>query len=143
MPNPTPKPRRRPSRLTEIKWFIATVAVAGTLGFWTLFARQWMLQVAADSVPPQDTPDAPQQDNTLVIDLPPMPTLIPTLTDLPPVATTQKVMAPVPTVQAPAVQAPAAPQTTGKILLGGSAPSNNNNNRQGQKKTSTRTHSSH
>lgn len=137
MPNPTPNPRRRHSRLTEVKWFIATVSVAGTLGFWVLFARQWMLQVAADSTPPQDTPEAPQQDNTLVIELPPMPTLIPTPTELPFVATTQKVVAPLPTVQAPA-----APQTTGKILLGGSAPSKNNN-RQGQKKTSTRTRSSH
>ena len=138
MPNPTPNPRRRQSRLTEVKWFIATVSVAGTLGFWVLFARQWMLQVAADSVPPEDTPEAPQQqDNTLVIELPPMPTLIPTLTDLPLVASPQTVMAPIATVQAPA-----APQTAGKILLGGSAPSKNNN-RQGQKKPSTRTRSSH
>ena len=138
MPNTSTKPRRRQSRLTEVKWFIATVSVAGTLGFWTLFARQWMLKVAADSVPPQDTPEAPQQDNTLVIDLPPLPTLIPTPTDLPFVTSpqTQKVVAPLPTVQAQA------PQTTGKILLGGSAPSNNNNNRQGQKKPATRTRSS-
>jgi len=137
MPNPSPNPRRRQSRLAEVKWFIATVSVAGTLGFWVLFARQWMLQVAADSVPPQDTPEAPQQDNTLVIELPPLPTLIPTPTELPFVASPQKVVAPVPTVQAQA-----APQTTGKILLGSSAPSKNNNNRQGQKKPSTRTRSS-
>jgi hypothetical protein len=133
MPNTSPNLRRR-SRLTEVKWFIATLSVAGTLGFWTLFARQWMLQVAADSVP-QDTPEAPQQDNTLVLELPPLPTLIPTPTELPLVASPQKVVAPLPTVQA------AAPQTTGKILLGGSAPSKNNN-RQGQKKPSTRTRSS-
>jgi len=137
MPNISHNPRRRQSRLTEIKWFIATVAVAGTLGFWVLFAKQWMLQVAADTVPPQDTPEAPQPDNTLVIELPPLPTLIPTLTELPMVASPQTVMAPIATVQAPA-----APQTTGKILLGGSAPSKNNN-RQGQKKPATRTRSSH
>jgi hypothetical protein len=137
MPNISPHPRRRQSRLTEVKWFIATVAVAGTMGFWVLFARQWMLQVAADSAPPEDTPEAPQQDNTLVIELPPMPTLIPTPTDLPFVASPVKVVAPLPTVQAPA-----APQTTGKILLGGSAPSKNNNNGQGQKKPATRTRSS-
>ncbi len=136
MPNNSPHPRRRQSRLTEVKWFIATVSVAGTLGFWILFARQWMLQVAANSVP-QDTPEAPQQDNTLVLELPPLPTLIPTPMELPAAVSSQMVVAPVPTVQAPA-----APQTTGKILLGGSAPSKNNN-RQGQKKTSTRTHSSH
>ena len=137
MPNISHNPRRRQSRLTEIKWFIATVAVAGTLGFWVLFAKQWMLQVAADTVPPQDTPEAPQPDNTLVIELPPLPTLIPTPTELPMVASPQTVMAPIATVQAPA-----APQTTGKILLGGSAPSKNNN-RQGQKKPATRTRSSH
>ncbi len=134
MPNNPTHPRRRHTRLTEIKWFIATLAVAATLGFWTLFARQWMLQAAANAVP-QDTPEAPQQqDNTLVLELPPMPTLIPTPADLPATVSSQMVVAPIPTVQA------SAPQTTGKILLGGSAPSNN---KQGQKKTSTRTRSSH
>ena len=138
MPNNTIHPRRRQSRLTEIKWFIATLSVAATLGFWILFARQWMLQAAANAVP-QDTPEAPQQqDNTLVLDLPPMPTLIPTLTDLPAVVSSQMVAAPVATVQASAPQA-SAPQTTGKILLGGSAPSSN---RPAHKSTATRTRSS-
>jgi hypothetical protein len=135
MPNNTPHPRRRHSRLTEVKWFIATLSVAATLGFWTLFARQWVLQAAANAVP-QDTPEAPQQDNTLVLELPPMPTLIPTLAELPAAVSSQMIVDPIPSVQAQA------PQTTGKILLGGSAPSKNNN-RQGQKKPSTRTRSSH
>jgi hypothetical protein len=135
MPNNTPHPRRRHSRLTEVKWFIATLSVAATLGFWTLFARQWVLQAAAYAVP-QDTPEAPQQDNTLVLELPPMPTLIPTLAELPAAVSSQMIVDPIPSVQAQA------PQTTGKILLGGSAPSKNNN-RQGQKKPSTRTRSSH
>ena len=137
MPNNPTHPRRRHTRLTEIKWFIATLAVAATLGFWTLFARQWMLQAAANAVP-QDTPDAPQQDNTLVLELPPMPTLIPTPADLPATVSSQMVVAPIPTVQASAPQT-TAPQTTGKILLGGSAPSAN---RPAHKSTATRTHSS-
>ena len=135
MPNNLTHPRRRLSRLTEVKWFIATLSVAGTLGFWILFARQWVLQTAADAIP-QDTPEAPQQDNTLVLELPPMPTLIPTPMDLPTTVSSQMVVDPLPSVKA------SAPQTTGKILLGGSAPSKNNNNRQGQKNTSTRTRSS-
>jgi hypothetical protein len=135
MPNHPTHPHRRHSRLTEVKWFIATLSVAGTLSFWILFARQWVLQTAANAVP-MDTPEAQQQDNTLVLDLPPMPTLIPTPTDLPAVASSQMVVDPLPSVKA------SAPQTTGKILLGGSAPSQNNNNRQGQKNTSTRTRSS-
>jgi len=151
MPNPSPKPHRRPSRLTEIKWFIATLSVAATLGFWTLFARQWVRQVAANSVP-QDTPDPTQQDNTVTMDLPtlpPLPTLIPTLADLPVVAAPQAGMAPVASVVTPVptevIQAPSAP-TSGKILLGGNAPSSNNNtknNNRQKKKTTTRTHSSH
>lgn len=139
MPNNSIHPRRRHTRLTEIKWFIATLSVAGTLGFWILFARQWVLQAAANAVPPQDTPDAPQQqDNTLVLDLPPMPTLIPTPADLPAAVSSQMVVAPIPTAQATAPQV-SAPLTTGKILLGGSAPSAN---RPAHKSTSTRTRSS-
>lgn len=152
MPNTSPKPRRRPSRLTEIKWFIATLSVAATLGFWTLFARQWVRQVAANSVP-QDTPDPTQPDNTLTMDLPtlpPLPTLIPTFADLPVVVAPQAAMAPVASVVTPVptqvTQAPSAP-ASGKILLGGSAPSSNNNsgnnNRPRKKSTTTRTHSSH
>ena len=143
MPNTSPKPRRRPSRLTEIKWFIATLSVAVTLGFWTLFAREWVRQVAANSVP-QDTPDASQQDKTMTLDLPPLPplpTLVPTLADLPVVVAPQTIVVPVVApISTQVSQAPSAP-TTGKILLGSSAPSSNKNGNK-PKKTTTRTRSS-
>ena len=140
MPKPSTHPKGRSLSLTEVKVLFLSLAVTGTLGIWSLLARQADQAAATANANPDPTgtlpPTPDQSSNTLVLDLPPLPTLVPPAPDTasfsmpgqaPAAAMVSQqgqaapaVQAPVvqtPVVQAPAVQAPV------KILLGGSKPS--------------------
>jgi hypothetical protein len=122
MPKPPTPSKGRSLSLTEVKIFFLSLAVAGTLGIWGLLARQADLAAAATfSTPVPDVPPAPDQSpNTLVLVLPPLPTLIapgpdPVNLNLPAQAPTAEMVSQ-PQSAAPAVQGPV------KIFLGGSKP---------------------
>jgi hypothetical protein len=99
---------------------VFVLAVTSTLGFWVYFSKTAQDQSAnavsndqvSGTVPPEQT------DNQIVIELPPMPTLIPPLDTSnvnlvqPPATTQNQVAVPQPSIS-----------TSGKILLGGSKPS--------------------
>jgi hypothetical protein len=122
-----PNPNRGKTLNThDAKRLVLILAVTSTLGFWVLFSNKARQDAANASVSNDqsvaDTPPADSQ-NQLVLDLPPMPTLIPTLdpSTLPgltvqtvPQQNNAAVSLPQPTLQ------PSVP--TGKILLGGAAP---------------------
>jgi hypothetical protein len=73
---PTLKKRRRPIRW-EIRLMITSMAVAATLGFWNLFAKQMGITQTTTSKPLDPTVQNPSL--AVEIDLPPVPTLIPSL----------------------------------------------------------------
>lgn len=110
---PTSKKRGRRA-LWEIRLMITALAVAATLGFWNLFSKQMVLSQAVEPQPIE--PTQVQQPVVLLVELPPMPTLIPALD-------AQDALASMP---ASSLQAPSLPvqtlQTGAKVLLGGSAP---------------------
>jgi hypothetical protein len=116
-------PSRHPRRfdLKNLKWLILTLAVTSALVYWALFSnklgeRGLAAASGADQVsgpiPPAET------DVQMVIDLPPMPTLIPTLDTSSVEQATQPVLSPDPAkVPATSVQPPV------KIFVGGAKPS--------------------
>jgi len=110
---PTSKKRGRRT-LWEIRLMITALAVAATLGFWNLFSKQMVLSQAVDVQPIDPTQE--QQPVVVLVELPPMPTLIPALD-------AQDALASMP---ASSLQAPSLPvqtlQTGAQVLLGGSAP---------------------
>jgi len=109
---PTPS-RGRKSNLSEIKMVITAGAITATLVLWNLFSRPVIPEVLSAATEPEipwvtDEPVA-------MLELPPMPTLIPPLTDSPLDVTL--VNPSTSTVNLAQNTAPA-----GKILLGGSKP---------------------
>lgn len=116
-------PSRHPHRfdLKDLKWLILTLAVTCALAYWALFSNkigEKGLATASSndqvpgSVPPVET------EAQMVIDLPPMPTLIPTLDPssaeqgMQPVLSQNPVSVPATSVQPPV-----------KIFVGGAKPS--------------------
>lgn len=99
---------------------VFVLAVSSTLGFWSLVSRINQGQSvqadkgaqASDSVPPL------QAGNQFVLDLPPLPTLVPTLG----LSDTRLGAVAVPIQNPVTVSRPVAPMT-GKIFLGGVKPS--------------------
>jgi hypothetical protein len=95
---------------------VFVLAVTSTLGFWAIFSNQ--SANAVNNAPASGTVPPTQADNQIVIDLPPLPTLIPPLDTsnaslaAPPVATQNQVSIPQPSIP-----------PSGKILMGGSKPS--------------------
>jgi hypothetical protein len=132
MPKPSAHPKGRSLSLTEVKVLFLSLAVTGTLGIWTLLARQADQAAATTNANPDPTGTVPPTpDQSLVLDLPPLPTLVPPAPDTatfslaaqaPAAAMVSQQQPAAPTVQAPVVQAPAV-QAPVKILLGGSKPS--------------------
>jgi hypothetical protein len=100
------------------RWVVLTLSVASTLGFWAVFSRDRDSSAAAGGIG-QSTGDVPpsQAETELVLDLPPLPTLIPPLdpslasASVPPVVFQNSV----------SLTQPPTP-LTGKIYLGGSKP---------------------
>lgn len=110
---PSSKKRGRPA-LWEIRLMITALAVAATLGFWNLFSKQMLLSQMVEVQPIIPTPV--EQPLDIALELPPIPTLIPSMPS-------QDILASGP---AASLQVAAQPvqsfQAGAKILLGGSAP---------------------
>ncbi len=109
-----PSGKRGKLDLAAVKWLIITLSFAATMLFWNLFSRQTYPD--AISAAPFVTETAPQPAPVLMLDLPPIPTLIPPSTetvnlDPIPSPTPGSVSAPQPAAQAPV-----------KIFLGGAKP---------------------
>jgi hypothetical protein len=77
MQNMPRKKKLRRSSMGGIRILITTTAVAATLSFWALFARQNMILQALALKVGEPVQEVPAQDAVII--LPPMPTLIPQL----------------------------------------------------------------
>ncbi len=121
--NPSPN-KRRGFGTREIKALIVALALFFCLGFWGVFSKQLINDAAIAAAglnAPAPTDPAPQPTDGLIINFPPLPTLVPysnpkdnSQADNPEPLT----IAPTPEQAAQVVTAP----VTGKILLGGAAP---------------------
>ena len=101
--------------LEGAKRVVFTLAIAASLGFWATFSRL-KDETTAAAAANDATGDLPpvQAGNQIVLNLPPMPTLVPTLSGDP--AATASFTSPAPvTIAAPVTSG-------GKIFLGGSKP---------------------
>ena len=105
--------KRRPVSLREIKWLILTLGLTGMILLWNLFSKQMNQDTAASSavaaIPTQPVAG-------LVLEFPPLPTLVPD-SSLPINVGAKQDPVPTPVrVAQPQVKAPA------KVILGGAAP---------------------
>jgi hypothetical protein len=112
--------KKRSSRVGETKILIGALALTSALGFWNLFAHQAINDLASAGAP-QDNPSGdvalPEGDsNRIVLNLPPMPTLVPELQ-----STVMKIQ-PLPTAPAVVNVSSQVVQQPGKILMGGAQP---------------------
>ena len=119
MANKTPAKHARKSDTRGAKQMVFLLSVCSTLGFWAIFSHKIDFKLAADSSADQGAGDLPptQAGNQLVLDLPPMPTLIPTLNS----ARESLALPPIPSQEVVNLSPPATP-LSGKIFLGGSKP---------------------
>ena len=117
---PSKNPRKTDTRLA--KQLVFLLSVCSTLGFWAIFSHKIDLNQpdgsGAGSGAGELTPAG--FENQLVLDLPPMPTLIPSLNS----ARTNLSLAPDPSPEVVNLAPPAVP-LAGKIFLGGSQPQSN------------------
>jgi len=107
--------KRRSVSLREIKWLILTLGLTGTILLWNLFSKQ-INQDTAASFTLAATPTQPVAG--LVLEFPPLPTLVPYLSQPVSLGVKQNLaptLAPV-TQPQPQVQVPA------KVILSGAAP---------------------
>ncbi len=80
MQNNQPSKRKSLFDMRDVKRLIFVLAISSTLGFWALFSSKLNLSsfvAASNSVTASSTPPSQAQE-LLVLDLPPLPTLIPT-----------------------------------------------------------------
>ena len=112
--NQSPK-RKTLFDMRDVKRLVFALAVASTLGFWALFSSEFKLDsfaAASNNVTTGSTPPG-QADELLVLDLPPLPTLIPTVGAFTPNPASAPAPAQKPTSSLPAqgviVSAPQAP----------------------------------
>ncbi len=116
----TTKRKKHSSRTGETKILIGALAFTSALGFWNLIAHQAITDLASAGKSQDNTTgdviSQEQSPNRLVLNLPPMPTLVPglqsTAMDIQPILTAAAVV----NVSSPAVLQP------GKILIGGAQP---------------------
>ncbi len=108
-------PRTGKADLQSAKRVVLTLAVTSTLGFWALFSRlnQNSTSSSTDTSQVSDALPQAQVENRVVLQLPPMPTLVPALESSLAAAST--------TIQPPVNIAASLP-ATGKLFLGGSKP---------------------
>lgn len=116
-------PSRHPRRfdLKNLKWLILTLAVTSALVYWALFSNKLgdrgVVTAGGNDQVPESLPPV-QTEAQMLIELPPLPTLIPTLDASSVEQTTQPVLSQDPVkVPATAVQPPL------KIFVGGAKPS--------------------
>ncbi len=129
--NPSSNKKRRGFGTREVKALIVALALFISLGFWGVFSKQLIndaasaaagLNAAAGSNAAASTDPAPGPTDGLIINFPPMPTLVP-YSGLKDNGQTNN---PEPSILIPTPEkaaASAAAPVTGKILLGGAAPS--------------------
>jgi hypothetical protein len=127
MQNKNPHTRKTGGKANDVRWLITAVSLTSTLFFWYLFSRQNFSSVMANPDPqiaPPLNAGQSSDNGALTLSLPPMPTLIPPLSDMSNSVSAQ----PADALSAPAAQpqvnlaAPAPAQGPVKIMLGGSAP---------------------
>jgi hypothetical protein len=118
---PSPGSRNRKKNFLDVKWLLLSGALVSTLGLWGVFTQldNKALAGAAQSDSTQPPDNMSESSNTLVLQLPPLPTLIP------PAAVSAAANNPAPVLAAPVavqVTSPLAAQAPVKIMLGGSKP---------------------
>jgi hypothetical protein len=144
MQNKTPRtPRKSGGKASDVRWLITAVSLTGTLFFWYLFSRQDLTSAAVSPDPqvaPPPTTGQASDNSALTINLQPMPTLVPPLSDLSNSVSAAQPAEAVSAAQAqPNIPAPAPTQGPVKIMLGGAAPQAPQAR---ASKPATRTHSS-
>ena len=105
--------KRRSVSLREIKWLILTLGLTGTILLWNLFSKQ-MNQDTVASLAVAATPTQPVAG--LVLEFPPLPTLVPYLSQPVSLGAKQNLAPTSAPVAQPQVQAPV------KVILSGAAP---------------------
>ena len=105
--------KRRSVSLREIKWLILTLSLTGTILLWNLFSKQ-MNQDTVASLAVAATPT--QSVAGLVLEFPPLPTLVPYLSQPVSLGVKQNLAPTSAPVAQPQVQAPV------KVILSGAAP---------------------
>ena len=105
--------KRRSVSLREIKWLILTLGLTGTILLWNLFSKQ-MNQDTVASLAVAATPTLPVAG--LVLEFPPLPTLVPYLSQPVSLGVKQNLAPTSAPVAQPQVQAPV------KVILSGAAP---------------------
>ena len=77
------RPNQRPKKLDTqgVRGLLFALAVSTTIGFWAIVSRIDAAQSIGAENPDQVSSEPPlvQEENQLVVDLPPIPTLVPTL----------------------------------------------------------------
>lgn len=120
-------PHKSSGKANDIRWLITAVSLTCTLFFWYLFSKQDLTSAAVSpdaQVAPPPTTGQTSDNSAFTLNLPPIPTLVPPLSDL-----SNSVSSAQPAAAAPAaaqsqpnIAAPAPAQGPVKILLGGAAP---------------------
>ena len=116
-------PSRHPRRfdLKNLKWLILTLAVTSALVYWALFSNKLgdrgVVTAGGNDQVPESLPPV-QTEAQMLIELPPLPTLIPTLDP----SLAEQVMQPVPSQNSASGPATAV-QPPLKIFVGGAKPS--------------------
>jgi hypothetical protein len=113
---PNPKKRNRKG-FREVRILITALAVAGTVGLWTVFSRQELITQALALKVLEPTVAQPPQET--VLQLAPIPTLIPPLP-----GSNSLALAPAPSSAASRAPVPNISSQV-RVFLGGSAPSLN------------------
>ena len=128
MQNKKSRPRQHGGKANDLRWLITAISLTGTLFFWYMFSRQDLTSAQANPAPQFAPPPANSQTNgnpAITLSLPPMPTLVPPLSDLANNAAAQPAAA-LPTAQPQTIPATPAPtQGPVKVMLGGAAPQTN------------------
>jgi hypothetical protein len=119
MTNKTPSKYAHKPNTQGAKQLIFILSVSATLGFWALFSNKNKLDLIASVSNDQSAGDTPptQADNQFVLDLPPMPTLIPQQNS----SRLSLELPSIPSQDQASLSQPAVP-LLGKIFMGGSKP---------------------
>jgi hypothetical protein len=128
MQNKNPRsPHKSGGKAHDIRWLITAVSLTCTLFFWYLFSKQDLTSAVASQDPqvaPPPTTGQTSDNSALTLSLPPIPTLVPPLSDLSNDVSSAQPASAVPAAAQPQpnIAAPAPAQGPVKIMLGGAAP---------------------
>lgn len=125
MQNKKPNPRRHGGKANDVHWLITAVSLTSALFFWYLFSRQDLTNAATNPDPqvaPPPTANQASDNSAFTLSLPPIPTLVPPLSDIANNVSAQPAADISAAQQQTQLAAPAPTQGPVKILLGGAAP---------------------